>query len=226
MHAKRCLDAIDKMIADRHLLKHPFYQAWTAGELPLPALQDYARQYYRQVDAFPRYLGGVYSKTKDAAARRLVLRNILEEDSGPENHPELWLRFAEGLGVSRDDVQSAQAFDETERTVATFERLCLRNGPECGMAALYAYEAMVPEVAEAKIDGLKKFYDIDDTRTLQFFAVHEEADREHREWDKQILASLVRDEQTEKNAIEATEAGLAALWQILDGVAQRHNICA
>ena len=43
------LDQIDKDIAAKHLLKHPFYLAWTRGELSREALADYALQYYRKL---------------------------------------------------------------------------------------------------------------------------------------------------------------------------------
>ena len=35
------INAIDNNIAERHLLKHPFYLAWTRGELSKDALADY-----------------------------------------------------------------------------------------------------------------------------------------------------------------------------------------
>ena len=47
------LDQIDNDIAAKHLLKHPFYLAWTRGELSREALADYAQQYYQHVAAFP-----------------------------------------------------------------------------------------------------------------------------------------------------------------------------
>jgi len=33
--------AIDAKVAERAMLKHPFYQAWTEGRLPLDTLRDY-----------------------------------------------------------------------------------------------------------------------------------------------------------------------------------------
>ena len=39
------LDRIDAKVAARHLLTHPFYQAWTRGELTKESLRDYAKQY-------------------------------------------------------------------------------------------------------------------------------------------------------------------------------------
>src|SRR5947209_15290891 len=111
---------IDARIAAKHLLTHPFYQAWTRGELSMDALQDYARQYYHHVAAFPTYLSAVHANTDDQAARRIILENLIDEEAVHPNHPELWLQFAESLGVSRDDVRSTDLWPETRALIDTF----------------------------------------------------------------------------------------------------------
>ena len=98
------LDKIDNDIAAKHLLKHPFYLAWTRGELSREALTDYARQYYQHVAAFPTYLSAVHAKCDDQTTRKTLLNNLIDEEAGSPNHPELWLNFAEGLGVSESDI--------------------------------------------------------------------------------------------------------------------------
>ena len=45
----------EQEIAQYDLLKHPFYQAWSAGELTKEDLKFYAEQYYHQVSEFPTY---------------------------------------------------------------------------------------------------------------------------------------------------------------------------
>lgn len=50
------LEKIDAAIAEKNLLKHPFYQDWQAGKLSRESLQLYAAQYYRHVEAFPQHL--------------------------------------------------------------------------------------------------------------------------------------------------------------------------
>jgi len=102
------LDKIDNDIADKHLLKHPFYLAWTRGELSRKALADYAQQYYHHVAAFPTYLSAVHAKCDDQATRKQLLSNLIDEEAGSPNHPELWLKFAEGLHVSDLDVWSTE----------------------------------------------------------------------------------------------------------------------
>ena len=44
----------------------------------------------------------------------------------------------------------------------------------------YTYERQVPEVADVKIDGLKKFYGVRSKEGLQFFEVQCGADVQHR----------------------------------------------
>ena len=72
------LDEIDNDIAAKHLLKHPFYLAWTRGELSKDALADYARQYYHHVAAFPTYLSAVHAKCEDQATRKQLLNNLID----------------------------------------------------------------------------------------------------------------------------------------------------
>src|SRR5712691_12829014 len=101
------LDRIDALIEERHLLRHPFYTKWVAGTLPMEALQEYARQYYAFESSFPRFLSGLHSRTEDAAVRQRILDNLWDEEHGADNHAEMWLQFAEGIGVARDDVKAS-----------------------------------------------------------------------------------------------------------------------
>ena len=105
------LDSIDRQIAAKHLLTHPFYLAWTRGELSVAALADYARQYYHHVAAFPTYLSAVHARCDDQPTRKQLLDNLVDEEAGSPNHPELWLQFAEGLGVSKEDVQASRKME-------------------------------------------------------------------------------------------------------------------
>lgn len=167
---------LDKM----HLLKHPFYQAWSEGKLSLEVLQQYAKQYYNQVKNFPRYISKIHSECEDITSRQVLLGNLIEEENGEENHPELWLRFAEGLGVKREDVEGSELQYETKALVDGFFKLADESYAK-GLGALYSYERQVPEVAKSKIDGLEKFYGITGEAALKFFNVHVTADEWHSE---------------------------------------------
>jgi pyrroloquinoline-quinone synthase len=217
------LDPIDNEIEAKHLLKHPFYLAWTRGELSKEALTDYARQYYRHVAAFPTYLSAVHANCDDQATRKQLLSNLIDEEAGSPNHPELWLKFAEGLGVSDVDVRESRKWAETKNLIDTFRSVCADGSTAEGVAALYAYESQIPAICESKIDGLKKHYGFTDPEHYQYFTVHIEADREHSAVERKMLAGYIDDHNFESVKASVTRI-LDALWEMLSGVCGRHAI--
>jgi pyrroloquinoline-quinone synthase len=209
------LDRLDAMIDRRRLLTHSFYTKWVAGTLPREAIQEYARQYYGFESEFPRFLSAIHTATPDADARRVVLDNLWDEEHGEENHAELWLRFAEGMGVSREDVAAAEPNAATATLVDTYRRAST-SSPAAGLAAMHAYERQVPEVARAKIDGLRDHYGVDDERTTRFWSVHERLDVEHAGAERGLLTDLGRDDPDA--AVRATDEALEGWWGFLDAV--------
>jgi pyrroloquinoline-quinone synthase len=171
MFSNDMIARLDSMIAERSLLHHPFYQAWTAGEIGIERLRNYAIKYYPYVDAFPRYISAIHSRCTNLATRRALLENLIEEERGAENHPELRLRFAEGLGVARETVLDTAPSTAAQKLIGTFVELTSNGSIAASIAALYAYESQVPEIASAKVAGLRNFYEINDERALGFFAV-------------------------------------------------------
>src|ERR1700730_12189759 len=99
MTKEEFLNALDALVAEKHLLKHPFYRLWSEGNLTREHLREYAISYYPHVAAFPRYVSGVHAQCADAALRQELLENLIEEERGPDNHPALWRRFARALGA-------------------------------------------------------------------------------------------------------------------------------
>src|SRR6266446_4724886 len=217
------LDSIDQQIAEKHLLKHPFYLAWTRGELSSEALRDYARQYYHHVAAFPTYLSAVHAHCDDQVMRKQLLNNLIDEEAGSPNHPELWLNFANGLGVSDVDVRNTEKQPETKNLIDTFRSVCGEGSTAEGLAALYAYESQIPAICESKIDGLKKHYGFTDPEHYEYFSVHIEADRAHSAAERKMLASCI-DDRNIGNVRAAVQRVLDALWEMLSGVCRRHAI--
>jgi len=210
------LDRIDAMIEDRHLLRHSFYTKWVAGTLPTQNLQEYARQYHAFESNFPRFLSALHSRSDRPDVRASLLENLWDEEHGEANHRELWLRFAEGLGVARQDVMSATWNAATGALLDTYGSVVSTAPVTAGVAAVYAYERQVPPVAQAKIEGLKRWYGISDERTLAFFDVHSTLDVEHSEAERRIVGQATPQEKAE--VIRATSAALEAWWSFLDAV--------
>jgi pyrroloquinoline-quinone synthase len=217
------LDNLDNDIAAKNLLKHPFYLAWTRGELSKEALSDYARQYYHHVAAFPTYLSAVHANCDDQTTRKQLLNNLIDEEAGSPNHPELWKKFADGLGVEDGELARTEKQPETKRLIDTFRSICGQGSTAEGLAALYAYESQIPAICESKIDGLKKHYGFTQPEHYEYFTVHIEADREHSAAEREMLSHYV-DNRNFESVRASVHRVLNALWNVLSGVCQRHAI--
>jgi pyrroloquinoline-quinone synthase len=209
------LARIDAAIAEKSLLKHPFYQDWQAGKLSKEALQLYAVQYYKHVEAFPKHLRVLAARTEGPLQG--LIRENLEEEENPEGaHPKLWRDFAEAVGVCEDDITCCPALPGTKAVVQTFREICGDRTVAEAVAALYAYEAQVPEIATTKIEGLQKFYGVTKPEGLAYFTVHEEADKAHRAAWRGWLEEHAEGNQDE--IVATANEALDALWGALDAV--------
>ncbi len=222
MTAQTFLDQLDEIIEKQHLLKHPFYQMWNEGKLSLEMLQKYAQEYYLQVHNFPTYVSATHAACDDLEIRKMLLENLMEEEIGTANHPELWLRFAEGLGVRREAVKDRKHLAKTKESVTILKELARSENPAKGLAALYAYESQIPEVATTKIAGLKEFYGIDSEAALAFFKVHEKADEIHSQVTREALVKFCETAPQKQEALAAAATAVNALNLLLDGVYEEY----
>lgn len=209
--------------SELYLLNHPFYQAWMDGRLSLAALRDYACQYYHHVEAFPRYLQNAVELTTEGESQKILRENLAEEDGSAfgTSHPELWLQFAEGVGVSPVEVKSATYREGIQNVVETFTT-CSRGSFPQALGCLYAYESQVPEIAHSKIAGLQRHFDIHDEKTLAFFEVHKTADIQHRESLLKVIEALPEEQKHE--AQKAADKACESLWNFLSDVASVHGV--
>src|SRR4029079_8795865 len=188
------------------------------GELTREELQEYARQYYAFESTFPRLLSALHTRSDRPDVRQSLLDNLWDEEHGEVNHAEMWLRFGEGIGVERSSVRSAAHNNGTLALLDPYWS-AVSDGPiAAGIAALYAYEGQVPEVATEKIRGLVEQYGVDDPRTLAFFTVHSTLDVEHSGAERSMIADLAPTAADEEAVLAATSKALAAWWGFLDAV--------
>ena len=210
-------ETLDAIIDERSLLKHPFYQAWNAGTLPLESLQEYAKQYFHFEAAFPTFLSAVHARMEAGPARQAVLENLWDEEHGDQNHLALWLRFAESLGVSADEVRASEPNAETRDLIDGFRAACAEGTVAEGLATLYAYESQAPKVAETKIRGLKAFYGCEDPKGYEFFSVHQDIDVYHSQTEREFVTGAATTDTARAGLEEATAVAADRLWRFLDG---------
>ncbi len=212
------LDKLSAIIQRNKMLNHPFYQTWSMGKLSPEALREYAKQYYHFVQAFPRFLSATHANTPQLSVRQELLENLIEEERGEGNHPGLWMRFVEALGVTEEETGNAALLAETLECIDTFRSITRNRSYLAGIAALFAYESQIPEVASVKIQGLQKFYGVRDKESLSFFTVHQEADVYHSDGERKILVEYATTTEEQQVCLDAARDASRAMLRLLDGV--------
>jgi pyrroloquinoline-quinone synthase len=222
MNASEFFEQLEARIAKYDLLCHPFYEAWSAGELTRDDLRAYAQGYYHHVAAFPSYLAEFAIRLDECELRRAVLANMRDELGQEKNgsgrsHADIWRDFVEGMGASRD-MRGHAPVPEIKQLISHFHSVASEGTPAEALAAFYAYESQVPAVAEEKERGLRAMYGADD-KTCGYFTLHAAADIYHsRVWREQLVKQIEANPEVAEKAIAAAEGAAKALWHALDGI--------
>ena len=178
----------------------PLYQNLCAGKTDNEHLKLWVKDMYSYWDHAMVYsTGAIYIKTNDEEVRTQILRKLVDIE-GKEvvndltgwttpAYEELWLRFAEGLGISRDEVLSWKSFTRTHYAITT---LCmLSRWWEWtwldGIASLYAGDLHGRVTLSQVYKGLQKHYQIPE-KNLEFFRVFEEDVASHIPWEEKALS--------------------------------------
>ena len=212
---------LNKKLDQYHLLNHPFYKSWNEGKLTREIIKDYAEQYYQHVKAFPRYISATHSLCEDIEKRKILLENLNDEENKDGDHPKLWKNFALAMGADAKKIEEVKADQFTKDMIDNF----FKNGRSTyaeGLASLYTYERQIPEIAETKIQGLKKYYGVLSKEGLEFFEVHKKADVHHRVECEKLLDALSEEEQSK--AEKAALSTAKCLWNFLSGIAVKHSL--
>ena len=216
---------LDARVAPFDLLSHPFYRDWIAGRLSREQLCAYAVEYFHHVAAFPTFLSALHSRLEDGGLRRVVLRNLAEEEVEGRAHADMWLDFAEGLGLSRDEVRASRPSAPVRLLIERFSRSARQDAPAQVVAAFYAYQSQVPGLSGERARALLSHYGAN-AHTCGFFVLHSYADvLQAQTWRGELVRLISRDAGLADSVLEAAGRAADWLWQALDG-SQAHGLRA
>lgn len=223
---------LDARIAKYDLLTHPFYKAWSAGDLTRADLREYGQHYYHHVRAFPSHLAVLGLRLEEGELRHAVLANMCDEKGVTDRpgkasvpHSDLWLDFAEGMGSSRN-LEWHHPLPEIRQLVAYFQHVASEGLPEESLAAFYAYESQIPRIAKEKARALRETYRADH-KTCGYFSLHATADVYHAQvWREQLAKRLSDNPSAVEKALDAAENTARLLWKAMDGIEAKRLVLA
>jgi pyrroloquinoline-quinone synthase len=215
-------NALKELLEKQNLLTHPFYQAWSNGELSQEDICEYAIEYYQQVASFPVYLREFASRLPDSQLKHKVLQTLWEEigmKGGDDRaHNLLWLDFAVAAGALPSDVFNHEPIPSIKALTAIFHRLAKFGDAAQALVAFYVYESQVPAIAQEKAHWLQNIYGFQSS-ACEYFTLHATADIAHSQiWRDQLNQILEQEPIVADHILAAAELVAAGLWKVLDGV--------
>jgi pyrroloquinoline-quinone synthase len=219
------VDDLRAMIdARRTFGRHPLWRRIAEGGVPRARLRPFAVQFFLQVREFPRAVSALHASCPDPRERVELAESLYEEETGRisgcnVSHPELFLRFGEGVGVPREAMVDGAPLPATAALIDWFER-STREHPfiEGAAATNLAAEGQVPGAFGPFARALERHYRC--TRAqVAFWDVHEDADREHSAIGDHIVVRLARTPALQTDVRRAVTRSLDLWWRFFDGIA-------
>jgi len=176
------------------LPNHPLIQGVAAGTIPLRQLQGWVTQDYVYRKQVPRLAMLRYLACSDPEIAPHLYEVVEEETAGSSTgtagHVQLFIDFAAGLGVSRDQLESARTLPGAAAHIYWAELIVHTLPWFVALSAQIAGEGQAPRMNALLRQGLSEHYGVDE-HALRFCRAHEEADVEHSSLSELIIRRYI-----------------------------------
>jgi pyrroloquinoline-quinone synthase len=161
------------------LLDHPFYQAWTHGQITLEQLSKYHKSYNDFIVMMPEFWSKVQTSfgVNDADGRRVV--------ADETEHIDLWQNWAAKLPAT-------ESFPSMKPIIDEFNAMT----PSELLGAIQAFEIQQPAVAITKREGLHCHYGYTAQETV-YFDEHEQ-EQFHIDYGTKLKNQYANNEEFQK----------------------------
>lgn len=180
---------------DKFLLNHPFYKGWMEGKLCKDDLAVYSAEYLY----FIRYI-------LPESWNRLGYPDISHEE---KEHAFLWEEF----GRSVDYYPTNHPRTESMKTLSRLFDDFKHDRPSL-VGFVFAFEHQQPEISKSKLEGLNRWFSIDD-KGKRYFEEHSKKSDEIEILEKEIMSMTDEEFARCKNAFEIT---VDTLWNLLTDI--------
>lgn len=209
IHNPEMFSDIQDVIEKKHLLTHPFYQAWQEGDLSHDEMVTYFHQYAYFEAMFPTLMSRMHQNIADREIRKKIVVALSKEEGPDGDHMNEFHDVLNHFGIDNDNLNAPT--EQTDKLLKTMRGLASTGKTELGVAAMVAYKWQIPNIAATKKKGLMAFYDVPE-ELLTFYETHAGLD-----WSwHDMLDSLAK--KNRKLVPIAADDACTCMWEFLDGV--------
>jgi pyrroloquinoline-quinone synthase len=202
---------------------HRFFHDLEEGRVSKPLVHRWACQFYPWLACVPVAMAERFARTswepENDRFRVMILDQLVEEAGDPKGkepgHPELWLRFCEGIGLSRAKVQSTPLLPTT--LVAMDDFLFINREQPFYISAAGSSEPPNVELCQRLLPAFRRHYGVDEEH-LKYYSLHVTADEEHTRFVGEMVAAFARTPEIRRRMWDAMQRGFALHALLVDGV--------
>ena len=213
-------------------IHHPFNVMLNTGKANREQIQGWvANRFYYQI-AIPIKDAAVMSNCPDQEVRRGWVQRILDHDGfelggiKDEGGIEAWLRLAEAVGLTRDEVRDLRHVVPAVRFAVDAYVNFARKAPWQEAVCSSLTELFAPEIHKQRLATWPEHYTWIDAEGLRYF--RNRVSQARRDVDQGLAITLdhFNTRALQERALEILQFKLDILWAMNDAMAQRYGVNA
>ncbi len=206
--------------AERYHIHHPFHRLLHGGKLTRAQVQAWALNRYYYQALIPAKDASLMARLPTAAERREWRRRIEDHDGDGEKPGgiERWLKLAEGVGLDRELVESAdRILPETRFAVDAYVHF-VRDRPLLEAVASSLTELFSPTIIAERVSGMLANYDWITPNTLAYFTPRLTQASQDSDWALAYVKRNADTREKQETVLAALRFKCDVLWSQLDGL--------
>ncbi|MDA0261054.1 MAG: iron-containing redox enzyme family protein [Proteobacteria bacterium] len=219
------LKKINDINAAKHRRTHPLWIRLLGGELSRPQVVEFLRQ-FSVIPLYNHFFHGpLYVNCPNPKWRARMAEVVYEEGTGNlysngVPHWQLYLQMGEAFGISAEEMYTTEYGAGALAVRAYLTAICASSFLEGVAATALAGEAQVPGIAGKVSDIFVKHYGLTPEQAM-FYAVHEEADRDHSEAGLEFLQEFAKTDMDLDLVVRTVRDCIEVSWAMYNDILQR-----
>jgi pyrroloquinoline-quinone synthase len=212
------MEDLQYTLEQQHPAPHPIRQLLLSGRLTKEQLQWWAKNQFHEFRNIHRFFGVRYQKCPIPELRRMLLENMVEEEGEDlfggkyPSHRELWVQFAEGLGVGRDEILNYEPIPGVRAALEMYVLLVQQNHWAVAIGTGLVFEGGGPKRMKEEREALERYYSWIPSRSLDFFRAHEYHDEGHGNMVADVIKGHCMEVQLQNEMREAVRQRADIMW--------------
>jgi len=213
-------------------IHHPYNLMLNGGRATREQVQGWvANRYYYQI-AIPVKDAAVLSNCPDPAVRRGWVQRILDHDGfelggvRDAGGIEAWLRLAEAVGLSREEVTGQRHVTPGVRFAVDAYVNFARRAPWQEAVCSSLTELFAPEIHKQRLATWPEHYPWIESEGLHYFRSRVSQARRDVEQGLSVTLGHFRTRAAQERALEVLQFKLDILWTMNDAIALKYGVSA